>query len=183
MTHRTVAPGISVAISTTSNQSSSFVCKSTALRLVAIGGNAFVAIGTDPTATTSDYCIPAGESAALAIDNESSRVTGITTGTTTIVDFPQGQSTPFSVGDYVTLESTAQSYYNFTHVPVISVDSSSGYDGYYSTRIGLGTDTTGIATAFYDTNAVLRNSVKIAAITDSGSGTLYAQQVQISGDA
>ena len=90
---------------------------------------------------------------------------------------------PFGVGDYVTLTASTQNYYNFTHIPVTEVFNTSSYDGYFSTRIGVGTNTTGIATAFSDPDAILRNSFKVSAITDSGSGMLYSQQVQITSQA
>jgi hypothetical protein len=183
MAHRPVGSGVSFTTSTTSSKSSAISGRSNALRVVATGANAFVAIGTEPTATTGDYCVPAGTSATLAIDNGSARIVGVTTGTTTYVTFPEGQASPFGIGDYVTLTVSNQTYYNFTHAPVIQVFNTSNYEGYFSTRIGIATDTSGIATAFSDPDAVLRNSFKVAAITDSGSGVLYTQQVQISGQA
>jgi hypothetical protein len=183
MTHRPVASGISVAISTSSTKSSAFSGRSNVLRVVASGANAFVAIGTEPTATLSDYCIPSGTAATLAINNGSTRVVGVTTGTTTYINFPEGQVSPFGIGDYVSLTTSNQTYYDFIHAPVIEVFNTSNYEGYFSTRIGIGTDTSGIATAFSDPDTILRNSIKVAAITDSGSGVLYTQQVQISGQA
>lgn len=183
MTHRPVGSGISFTTSATSSKSTAFSGRSNTLRLVATGANAFVAIGTEPTATTGDYCILSGTSATLAIDNGSARIVGVTTGTTTYVDFPEGQASPFGIGDYVTLTASQQTYYNFTHAPVIQVYNTSNQGGYYSTRIGIATDTSGIATSFADPDAILRNSIKVAAITDSGSGVLYTQQVQITGQA
>lgn len=183
MTHRPVGSGVSFITSTTTSKSAAFSGRTNALRVVATGANAFVAIGTEPTATLSDYCVPAGTSATLAIDNGSARIVGVTTGTTTYVDFPEGQASPFGIGDYVSLTASNQSYYNFSHYPVVEVFNTSNQGGYYSTRIGIATDTTGIATAFADPDAVLRNSIKVAAITDTGSGVLYTQQVQITGQA
>jgi hypothetical protein len=183
MAHRPVGSGVSFTTSTTSSKSSAISGRSNVLRVVATGANAFVAIGTEPTATTGDYCIPSGTSATIAIDNGSARIVGVTTGTTTYITFPEGQASPFGIGDYVSLTASNQTYYNFTHAPVVQVFNSAGVDGYFSTRIGIATDTSGIATAFSDPDAVLRNSFKVAAITDSGSGVLYTQQVQISGQA
>ena len=40
-----------------------------------------------------------------------------------------------------------------------------------------------ISTSLLDNNTTLRGSFKVAARTDSGSGKLYIQQGQISGDA
>jgi hypothetical protein len=183
MAHRPVGLGTSFATSSTSAQSTSFSVQSNVLRVVATGGNTFVAIGTNPTATTGDYLVPSGTSATLALTKASNRVVGVTTGTTTTIIFAEGTQCPFGVGDYVTLTANGQSYYDFTHQPVISVDTSSGYDGYHQTRCSIDTNTSGILTAFSSVNATLTNSLKVAARTDTGTGVLYLQQVQISGQA
>jgi len=183
MAHRPIGAGSSVAINTTSSKSSAFSVQSNVLRVVSVGAGAHVAIGTEPTATTADYYIPSGQSATLALTKASNRVVGVTTGTTTIVTFAEGTQCPFGVGDYVSLIASGQSYYNFTHQPVISVDTSSGVNGYHQTRCSIGTDTSGIATAFSSSDATLRNSLKVAARTDSGAGVLHLQQVQVSGQA
>jgi len=183
MTHRPVGSGVSIGATGSSSKSAAFSGKSTALRVVATGANAFVAIGTEPTATLNDYCVLANSAITIAIDNASAKVSGITTGTATIIDFPEGTSSPFGVGDYVTLTSPSQSYYNFTHQPVISVNNTANYSGYFSSRITIGTTTSGIVTAFTDNSAELRNSMKIAAITEGGNATIYTQQIQISGQA
>ena len=182
MTHRPIGSGFSTAIASGSaTKSAAFSVLSNTLRLVASGASVHVAIGTEPTATTADYFISAGESATLALTPGSQQVVGVTTGTTTYIDFPQGTGSVFAVGDYVTLTSTNQSYYNFTHQPLVSVDTSSGVGGYYSTRIGVGTNTSGIVTAFNSTGD-LRRSLKVSTY-GTGTGTLYAHQVQISGQA
>jgi hypothetical protein len=81
------------------------------------------------------------------------------------------------------LTVSGQSYYDFSHKVVTSVDTSSSVNGYHQTRCTIDTDTSGIATAFSSSDATLRNSLKLAARTDSGAGVLYLQQVQIAGDA
>ena len=184
MAHRPVGAGSSIAINATSAQSTAFSVQSSVLRVVAVGAGAHVAVGTNPTATTSDYYIPNGQEATLALTKASNKVVGITTGTTTIVTFAEGTQCPFGVGDYVTL-SGAQSYYNalITHQPIISVDTSAGVDGYHQTRCSIGANTSGIATAFSGTDANLRNSLRVAARTDTGNAVLHLQQVQISGQA
>lgn len=183
MTHRPVGAGSSIAINTTSSQSSAFSVQSNVLRVVPVGSGAHVAIGTNPTATTADYYVANGQAATLSLAPVSSQiVSGITTGTTTIIDFPEGTASPFEPGDYVTLTSNGQSYYNFSHAPVLSVNRTSDQNGFFSERITVSTNTSGIATAF-STDASLRKSLKVAARTDSGNAVLYIQQVQITGNA
>ena len=187
MAHRPVGAGISLTTSATSGMTTSFVVQSNVLRVTAVTSGAFVAIGTNPTATTADYYIPAGTSATLAMTKASNRVVGIITGTTTIVDFPEGTQAPFGVGDYVTITGANDSNYNFVHVPVVSVDTSSNVGGYYQSRITLGYNSSGIITAFSPAGAATGSSIslsqRLAARTEGGAGIVYAQQVQVSGQA
>jgi hypothetical protein len=180
--HKPVGLGNSVAITSgTATTSSALSVQSKALRVVAVSAGAFIGIGTSPTAAATDYYVPAGGTATLALSPASQRVVGIVTGATTTITFPEGTGSPFVVGDYVTLTSVGQPYYNFTHQPVTAVDASSGVGGYYSTRITVSTSTSGIVTTF-STDGDLRKSIKISAY-GAGAGSLYYQQVQIAGDA
>ena len=194
MTLRTVEAGTSITTSATSAQSSAISGKSTALRVVATGQNHHVAIGTDPTAAVTDFLIPSGGVATLAVSNTSAKVSSISTSTTyTIIDFPQGTSSPFAAGDYVSLDladGSDQDYYEFSHKRVYAV-----YDGSRTAYRGSGENWFGqriivendygrnISTSLIDNNTTLRGSYKVAARSDSGAGKLYIQQVQITGDA
>ncbi len=158
--------------------------KSDTLRLCAITKEAHVKVsfGADPTATASDFYIPVNTTASLSIGGpQANRVVGITTGATTIIDFPEGTGSPFGVGDAVTLSVPGQDYYDFEHKLVTNVDSSAGNGGYFSTRITVNSDTSGVATALSSQNAELRGSFKVSALAD-GAGKLYIQQVQITGE-
>lgn len=182
MAHRPVGSGSSIAVTlNTSVKSGAFSVLSNTLRVVTLTSGAHVAIGNDPTATAADYFIPPNTSATLALTPASQRVIGITTGSTTLIDFPEGTGCPFSVGDYVSLTCEQQNYYNFTHQQITAINTVAGPGGYYSRRVTVATNTAGISTTF-SSEADLRKSLKIASY-GSGSGALYFQQVQISGDA
>ena len=194
MTLRPVGSGTSITTGTASQKSEPISGKSTAIRIFAASQNAFVAIGTEPTATTNDFAIPSGTVGTLAFSNTSAKVASISTSTTyTIIDFPQGTSSPFGIGDYVSIDLAAgssQDYYNFTHKRVYAVydggNTEHAYTGenYFGNRIIVENDYgRNISTSLIDNNTSLRASLKVAAITDSGSGKAYIQQVQISGDA
>ena len=194
MTLRTGGAGTSITTGAASQQSIPISGKSTAIRVVATGQNTHVAIGTEPTAAVTDFFIPSGGVATLAVSNTSAKVAAISTSTTyTLIDFPQGTSSPFAAGDYVSLDladDSAQDYYEFTHKRVKQVYSSArtseSYAGenYFSQRIVVENDYgRNISTSLTDNNTTLRGSFKVAARTDSGSGKLYIQQVQIAGDA
>ena len=137
MTLRTVEAGTSITTSATSAKSGAISGKSTSLRLVATGQNTHVAIGTEPTAAVTDFLIPSGGVATLAVSNTSAKVSSISTSTTyTIIDFPQGTSSPFAAGDYVSLDladGSDQDYYEFSHKRVYAV-----YDGSRTAYRGSG---------------------------------------------
>jgi len=161
--------------------------KTDTLRVVAKGAGAHVVIGSAPTAAVTNYYVAAGESEVLSIGKPASqRVVGLsTTGTTTIIDFPEGTGSPFAAGDAVSLTSANQDYWNFTHKIVSSVNNTSGVNGFFNTRIIVDNDYgVGYAhTALIDTNfAELRGSFKVSALGD-GTGTLHYQQIQSSGGA
>ena len=194
MTLRTVGAGTSITTGAASQQAIPISGKSTAIRVVATGQNTHVAIGTEPTAAVTDFVVPKDSAATLAFSNTSAKVAAISTSTTyTLIDFPQGTSSPFAAGDYVTLDladGSDQDYYEFTHKRVYTV-----YDGTRAAYRGSGEDWFGqrivvendygrnISTSLTDNNTTLRSSFKVAARTDSGTGKLYIQQVQIAGEA
>ena len=190
-----VGSGASIALTTdTANTTSSIAQKANTLRVVLVGADAVqgahVAIGTDASATTSDFYVVKNEPASINIFRPSSqRVVGITTGTTTLIDFPEGTGSPFAVGSRVDLTVTGQSYYDDVvgFATVSKVWDGANIGGHYSTRISVDANTSGIVTAYDSTNyAELRNSFKVSALAKGGAATgkstLYYQQVQITGE-
>ena len=189
MTLRTVGAGTSITTSAASQQSVPISGKSTAIRVVATGQNTHVAIGTEPTAAVTDFIVPKDSAATLGFTNTSARVVSYTKGSTTILDFPEGTSSPFAVGDYVSLSCSSQTDFDFTHKRVKTVynkaRTSQAYAGenYFGQRIIVEHNSGSVSGTFNDPDATLRASFKVAARTDSGTGKLYIQQVQISGEA
>ena len=188
MAHRAVGAGQSIALAGTAATSSAFKVQSSVVRVVAKGAPAFVAIGTNPVATTSDYYVPAGGTATLGITKASQRVVDIIVGAATTLVCPEGTQMPFVVGDRVTIQDSSDSNYDtkINNAKVTAVYASSGRDGYFQTRIRVAADTSGISTAFDPKcHASLYKSLSVSALTPDGAtgGVLYAQQVQTSGDA
>jgi hypothetical protein len=183
MAHRPVGAGSSFTFTAgAASTSSAFTVQSSVLRVVAVGGAAFISVGATPSATAADYYVPSGGTETIALTKASNRVVGITTGATTTVIVPEGTQVPFGVGDYVSLTASGQTYYNFTHQRVVSVDNTYGVGGYYQTRMVVDYNSAGIVTAFASPDASVITSNKVSAF-GAGSGTLYYQQVQISGQA
>lgn len=183
MTHRPVGAGSSfVFTAATSSTSSPFIVQSDTVRVVAVGGAAHIAVGATPTASATDYFVPSGGTATLALTKASNRVVGVTTGTTTIVTVPEGTQIPFGVGDYVTLSGST--HHNFTHREVLSVDTSAGVTGYFQSRMTVSYNSSGIVTAFTSADASVTASNKVSAFGGAGSsGVIHFQQVQITGQA
>ena len=187
MAHRTVGVGQTIRLSGTATTSSAFTVQSNVLRVVASDGNAYVAIGTDPVATATDYLVTSSQPETLAMLKMSQRVVGITTGTTTVLEAPEGTQMPFGVGDRVTLEasnvSDAQYTTDLAHVAVASVDTTASFDGTFQTKVTLTANTAGIVTAFTSNDARLISSVKVAAISYGTGGSIHVQPVQTTGIA
>jgi len=187
MGHKPVGVNSSFAIANAANRRgvNTTLQQSDALRVVAKGAGCHVAIGTLPTAAATDYYVHAGEAEVIALGSvKSNKVVGVTTtGTTTVIDFAEGTGSPFEAGDAVTLSVTGQSYLDFTHKIVSSVDTSGGSAGYFSTRIIVDND---YGVGYAHTNVIghaeLRGSFMVAAFGD-GTGVVHYQQVQSSGGA
>ncbi len=189
MAHRVVGTGQSItfAAAGTAVTSSAFKVQSNTVRLCAVGCAVNVAIGTEPVASKTDYYIPSGGTATLAITKASQRVTDIIVGAATTLVCPEGTQMPFVVGDRVTISGANDSNYDtkISNAQVTTVYHSSGRDGYFQTRIKVSADTSGISTAFSaESHATLYRSNSVSAIPNGGAaGSLWIQQVQVSGDA
>ena len=192
MAHNPVGSGASIAVHTGTGTTSALMAhKANTLRVVLVGESdvegAHVSIGTDASASTTDYYIVKNEPATINIFRPSSqRVVGITTGTTTTIEFPEGTGSPFGAGSSVAITVTGQSYYDdiINGNGVASVDNSAFGNG----KIVVNADTSGIVTEYDSSNyAELRNSFKVSAYGEGAAagkkGALYYQQVQVTGEA
>ena len=171
-------------ISTSSNsaKSSAFAHKTDSIRLIAIGNDAYVSVGSEPTAGPTNFLVTVGEPEVISLGHVKSHgVAGITTGSTTIIDFPEGTGSPFEVGDYVSLTVTGQSDYDFSHKEVTAVNNTANVDGFFSTRITVANDSSSGNPSTLTGTGVLRNSLKIAAEARTGTGSIHCQQVQVTG--
>ena len=186
------------------NQTGAQTHQSAYLRCVAVDCSANVAVSMANTAAATagitSFFVRKDSSETLFIGKpRSNRVVGLTTETdgTVTIDFAEGTGTPFNGGDAVSLTVTGQDYYDFSHKIVNSVNSTSGLNGYYSTRINVDYDygddnPGGIQTTFNNAGQVpyaeMRSSFVVGAqsatgLGAQGIGALYIQQVQTSGDA
>jgi|TARA_B100000965_G_scaffold261143_1_gene220226 hypothetical protein len=185
MAHQPVGDSQTLTTGTSSTRVQ-FTVQSDTLRVVPTAQNVHVAIGTTATATTSDYFVPAGSSATLNLGRASCIGIGaITKGNGTVIELPEGMGNPFRVDDVVTVSGiTGVTGFNTTgKVVSIQEQRTIGF-AQFGAKITIDHD----SRALNSDNAVvtagqLRRTLTVAARTDTGSGKLYAQQVQTTGAA
>ena len=192
MAYRTVGAGQSIALTGTATTSTAFKVQSNVLRIVASGADAYVAIGTDPVATTTDFIVSSSEPESLAMLKMSQRVVSITKGTTTVLAAPEGTQMPFNIGDRVTLdyEGNTINDSNYTTLindtKVVGKSRGAGVGGDFSEKVTVEANTSGVSTAFTPTgNATLFMSNKVSVISPNptAASVVYIQQVQTTGSA
>ena len=176
----------------TATTSTAFKVQSNVLRIVASGADAYVAIGTDPVATTTDYLVTSSQPESLAMLKMSQRVVSITKGSTTVLAAPEGTQMPFNIGDRVTLDyegdSTNDSNYTtlINDTKVVGKSRSAGVGGDFEEKITVEANTSGVSTAFTPTgNATLFMSNKVSVISPNSdaNSVVQIQQVQTTGSA
>lgn len=188
MAHKPVGNNVSIACTPANNRSGAIKHQSDSLRVVAIGTFAHVAIGTFPTATRADYMITPDNPQCVALGKPASQqIIGITSGTTTTLDFPEGIGSQFTVGDAVSLTCADQTGFAFTHAIVRTVDTSAGVSprGRFGERITVdhNSSTNTPSELLSSSFAELRSSFKVGTITHLGIGSVYVQQVNPSSPA
>ena len=192
-----VGTGISFTAVAAGTVSTSFAIKSPYLRITPRSAGAHVAFSQTAATVTTDeggYYIPSGTSETLAMSRYSQKIVGITIGATTVLTCPEGQQMPFNVGNLVRLVCPITSsngdivnQYNFTAQVTAIDNTASTYDGTFQTKVTVDAVTTGVATAFAESNGradtVLYSAGRLIVKTDGASTDVNIIQVQTAGDA
>ena len=161
--------------------SGSIALKSGYLRITPAGGDAFVEVGTDPTAADdSSIYVPQKSPIVFKEKVASSNIVGVTTAdASTTFTFPTGMESPFAVGD--TIEVTGTTGFNTTSATVTqnipANYGTSGFDASQSGKVVIGVGSSDKATAAI--TGELRRVVKVAV---RASGKTHISEVQITGD-
>ena len=161
--------------------SGSIGLKSGYLRVTPAGGDAFVEVGTDPTAADdSSIYVPQKSPTVFKEKVASSNIVGVTTAdASTTFTFPTGMESPFAVGD--TIEVTGTTGFNTTSATVTqnipANYGTSGFDASQSGKVVIGVGSSDKATAAI--TGELRRVVKVAV---RASGKTHISEVQITGD-
>ena len=166
--------------SVTGNATSAVIAlKSGYLRVTPAGGDAFVSVGTNPTATDdSSIYVPQKTSLVFKESVASCQTTSVTNASAAIkFGLPSGTEAPFVVGDTVQVTGCAPSGINTTSASVSAVTGPDPINGVQSGTVTLNYGDANLSAT--DAVGEIRKVVKVAV---RGSGKTHISEVQIVGD-
>lgn len=115
----------------------------------------YIAIGTDPVATQNNYHITSYSVDIIKETLRNQRILGITTGTTTTLNFGENNGNTFALSDYVSVSGAPSTGINTSHVPIVSVGTDSITIAHNSSSV-VSPNITG---------AIVSRSVKVSCLT------------------
>ena len=159
--------------------SGSIALKSGYLRVTPAGGDAFVEVGSNPTATDdSSIYVPQKTSIVFKESVASCQTTSVTNASAAIkFGLPSGTEAPFVVGDTVQVTGCAPSGINTTSASVSAVTGPDPINGVQSGTVTLNYGDANLSAT--DAVGEIRKVVKVAV---RGSGKTHISEVQIVGD-
>ena len=159
--------------------SGSIALKSGYLRVTPAGGDAFVEVGSNPTATDdSSIYVPQKTSLVFKESVASCQTTSVTNAAAAIkFGLPSGTEAPFVVGDTVQVTGCAPSGINTTSASVSAVTGPDPINGVQSGTVTLNYGDANLSAT--DGAGEIRKVVKVAV---RGSGKTHISEVQIVGD-
>ena len=159
--------------------SGSIALKSGYLRVTPAGGDAFVEVGSNPTATDdSSIYVPQKTSLVFKESVASCQTTSVTNASAAIkFGLPSGTEAPFVVGDTVQVTGCAPSGINTTSASVSAVTGPDPINGVQSGTVTLNYGDANLSAT--DAVGEIRKVVKVAF---RGSGKTHISEVQIVGD-
>ena len=168
-----------IASVTDNATSASIPLKSGYLRVTPAGGDAFVEVGTNPTATDdSSLFVPVDTPTVFKESVASIQTASVTNASGAIkFGFPSGTEAPFVVGDTVQVTGCAPSGINTTSASVTAVTGPDPINGVQSGTVTLNYGDANLSAT--DAVGEIRRVVKVAV---RGSGKTHISEVQIVGD-
>ena len=168
-----------IASVTDNATSASIPLKSGYLRVTPAGGDAFVEVGTNPTATDdSSLFVPVDTPTVFKESVASIQTVSVTNASAAIkFGFPSGTEAPFVVGDTVQVTGCAPSGINTTSASVTAVTGPDPIHGVQSGTVTLNYGDANLSAT--DAVGEIRRVVKVAV---RGSGKTHISEVQIVGD-
>ena len=153
--------------------------KSGYLRVTPAGGDAFVSVGSNPTATDNQSIfVPIDTPTVFKESVASIQTVSVTNASAAIkFGFPSGIEAPFVVGDTVAVTGCAPAGISTTSASVTAVTGPDPINGVQSGTVTLGYGDANLAAT--DAVGEIRKVVKVAV---RGSGKTHISEVQIVGD-
>ena len=153
--------------------------KSGYLRVTPAGGDAFVSVGSNPTATDNQSIFVPIDTPTVFKESVASIQTASVTNASAAIKFgfPSGIEAPFVVGDTVAVTGCAPSGINTTSASVTAVTGPDPINGVQSGTVTLGYGDANLAAT--DAVGEIRKVVKVAV---RGTGKTHISEVQIVGD-
>ena len=153
--------------------------KSGYLRVTPAGGDAFVSVGSNPTATDNQsILVPIDTPTVFKESVASIQTVSVTNASAAIkFGFPSGIEAPFVVGDTVAVTGCAPAGINTTSASVTAVTGPDPINGVQSGTVTLGYGDANLAAT--DAVGEIRKVVKVAV---RGTGKTHISEVQIVGD-
>ena len=168
-----------IASVTDNATSASIPLKSGYLRVTPAGGDAFVEVGTNPTATDDSSLFVPIDTPTVFKESVASIQTVSVTNASAAIKFglPSGTEAPFVVGDTVQVTGCAPSGINTTSASVSAVTGPDPINGVQSGTVTLNYGDANLSAT--DAVGEIRKVVKVAV---RGSGKTHISEVQIVGD-
>ena len=153
--------------------------KSGYLRVTPAGGDAFVSVGSNPTATDNQSIFVPIDTPTVFKESVASIQTASVTNASGAIKFgfPSGTEAPFVVGDTVAVTGCAPSGINTTSASVTAVTGPDPINGVQSGTVTLGYGDANLTAT--DAVGEIRKVVKVAV---RGTGKTHISEVQIVGD-
>ena len=153
--------------------------KSGYLRITPAGGDAFVSVGSNPTATDNQSIFVPIDTPTVFKESVASIQTVSVTNASAAIKFgcPSGIEAPFVVGDTVAVTGCAPAGINTTSASVTAVTGPDPINGVQSGTVTLGYGDANLAAT--DAVGEIRKVVKVAV---RGTGKTHISEVQIVGD-
>ena len=153
--------------------------KSGYLRITPAGGDAFVSVGTNPTATDNQSLFVAIDTPTFLKERVSSIQTSSVTNASGAIKFGlvSGIEAPFDVGDIVSVTGCAPAGINTTSATVSAVTGPDPINGVQSGTVTLNYGDANLSAT--DAVGEIRRQVKVAV---RGTGKTHISEVQIVGD-
>lgn len=158
-----ISPTVSVAA--TSNP---IALKSGYIRVAAGLTAVYVETGGNPVVTTNSFFISPFGNEVLKERLAKQQISGITTGTSTIINFNENAGNPFLVGDYVTIENAQPTGINTVHQLITASTDSS---------ITISANTSSIVGVITTSGATVSRSVKVAALADNAATNVSITEI------